>query len=146
MKQIIFFLLLSYSNPLFAQYKSDSIAIVDLLKADYKTLERFDIQKHVANCTQDYRLIEDGEIWNLQKEIEYFKANANRSITRKDNFSIQKLTVSGNIAYAIYILRSQISEKNQISTKAWTESAVFHKTTGKWKIAMIHSTTIQGKQ
>ena len=99
----------------------------------------------MANCTSDYTLIEDGEIWSLQKEIEYFKSNAHRVISRVNNFKIHKLTIAGSVAYLIYELKSEIKENGKFSTKAWTETAVFRKVAGKWKIALIHSTTIGGK-
>ena len=145
MKYSLFCLLILASSKLFSQTSTDSLAIVQLLKNDYKTLETFDIAKHIANCTPDYLLIEDGEIWNLQKEIEYFKSNANRRIVRKDQFTIHTFRLSGNVAYLIYELKSEINENGKISAKNWTESAVFRKSTGKWKIAMIHSTTIAAK-
>lgn len=129
----------------FSQQKADSIAIVQLLKNDYKTLEKFDINKHIANCTTDYMLIEDGEVWTLQKEVEYFKANAIRQQTRKDNFTIYKFSSSGTTAYLVYHLKSDLSEKGKVTTKNWTESAVFKKSAGAWKIALIHSTTVAGK-
>lgn len=145
MKRLVILLLVNVTMHAFSQRSADSTAIINLLISDYKTLQNFDIQKHISNCTKDYRLVEDGEIWDLKKEIEYFKSNAGRSLTRKDNFSIQKVTVSGNMAFAIYILRTEIREKNQLSSKAWTETAAFQKVSGSWKIALIHSTTISGK-
>ena len=129
----------------FAQPKGDSIAIVQLLKDDYKTLEKFDANKHIAHCTKDYMLIEDGEVWTLQRELEYFKSNANRLLTRKDQFSIYKFSVSGNTAYLVYHLKSDINEKGKVTTKNWTESAVFRKDSKGWKIALIHSTTVASK-
>lgn len=129
----------------FAQQNNDSIAVIQLLKNDYRTLEKFEIKKHVANCTSDYMLIEDGEVWTLQKELEYFRSNANRTIIRKDHFSIYKFSASGNTAYLVYHLKSEINEKGKVTTKNWTESAVFRKAAGSWKIALIHSTTVASK-
>ena len=133
------------STRIFSQQPADSILIAELLKSDYKTLEKFDVQKHLAHCTSDYILIEDGEIWNLQKEIQYFKSNAHRVITRKDFFTIHQVRVTGNAAYMVYQLKSDITENNKVSTKYWSESAVFRKLQGKWKIALIHSTTVEKK-
>jgi Domain of unknown function (DUF4440) len=128
-----------------SQQKADSLAVVQLLKNDYKTLEKFDITKHIANCTPDYMLIEDGEVWTLQKELEYFRSNANRSLTRRDYFTIYKFFTSGNTAYLVYHLKSDMNEKGKVTTKNWTESAVFKKSAGTWKIALIHSTTVASK-
>ena len=140
---LIIVLILSLSKAICQN--ADSIAIIQLLKSDYKPLQNFDIAAHTANCTSDYYLIEDAEVWSLQKEIEYFRLNASRRMTRKDQFTIRTLKLHGNVAYLIYELKSDITEGGKISTKYWTESAVFRKVAGKWKIALIHSTTIPGK-
>lgn len=144
-KLIAYFVFQSFTFIGFAQHKADSMAVVQLLRNDYKTLEKFDINKHVANCTKDYMLIEDGEVWTLQKELEYFKANATRVLTRKDYFSMYKFSLSGNTAYLVYHLKSDINEKGKVTTKNWTESAVFRKEATGWKIALIHSTTVESK-
>lgn len=45
-----------------AQHQSDSAILVQLLKDDYKTMVSWDIEKHKGYCTDDYILIENGEI------------------------------------------------------------------------------------
>ncbi len=49
------------------------MAIVQLVKEDYRTLQNWNIGKHKANCTENYILIENGEILNLADEIQYFE-------------------------------------------------------------------------
>ena len=60
----------------FSQQKNDSSKIVQLLKEDYKTLASWDIEKHKDFCTDDYILIENGEIWNMEKEADNYKKTA----------------------------------------------------------------------
>lgn len=129
----------------FCQPKADSIAVLQLLKTDYKTLENFDVKGHVANCTSDYMLIEDGEVWSLQKELEYFRSNANRSLKRRDYFTVYKFSSVGTTAYLVYHLKSDINENGKVTTKNWTESALFRKIGSSWKIALIHSTTVASR-
>jgi lactoylglutathione lyase len=124
------------------QGNSDSATIVQLLKDDYKTMQNWDTQKHIANCTKDYLLIENGEIWDLQKEIESYKANANRIIKRTDSFNILSLKIFGNVAYDVHHLQSVITENNTSIIKVWNESVVFRKEGGRWKIALIHSSLL----
>jgi lactoylglutathione lyase len=125
-----------------AQEKNDSATIIQLLKDDYKTMQNWDTQKHIAHCTNDYLLIENGEIWNLQKEIESYKANANRIIKRTDSFNILSLKIFGNVAYDVHHLQSVITENNNSIIKVWNESVVFRKEGGRWKIALIHSSLL----
>ena len=142
MKSILLLLFLAILINTQAQYKNDSIAIVQLLKKDYATMSNHDIKTHVAYCTTDYLLIENGEVWDLQKETEWYKSNAHRRITRTDSFTIRTIKVFNNLAYAVYHLRSDITENNILKIKVWNESVVFRKEQGSWKIALIHSTPV----
>lgn len=126
----------------FSQNKSDSLAIVTLLKDDYSTMGNWNIAKHMQNCTANYLLIEEGEIWNMEKEKKYYKENSNRVIERKDYFTINYVRIYGNTAYAVYNLRSEIKENSTMKIKNWNESSIFRKLNGVWKIELIHSTPI----
>ena len=145
MKQLFVLLYLLLSLNLFSQNK-DSIAIVQLLVKDYKTMGNWDIKTHIENCTANYLLVENGEIWDLNKEIEYYKSNTNRKIDRKDYFEIKYVRISGNNAYAVYHLRSDISENGMLKVKTWLESVIFRKIAGIWKIELIHSTPVEIKK
>lgn len=140
MKHLLLFIFLTISFTVFAQQKKDSVEIVNLLIKDYKTLGTWDINTHIKNCTKNYLLIENGEIWDMKKESEYFIKNANRTIDRKNYFDIKYIRVSGNNAYAVYNLKSDITEKGVLTIMKWVESAIFKKINGSWKIELIHST------
>ena len=137
---LIFFLIVSMK--ILSQGKNDSVEIIQLLKDDYKTMVTSDIKKHIGYCTDDYLLIENGEIWTMEKEAEYYKQNAQRVIERSDYFDFKYIKISENTAYAVYNLRSDITENGKLTQKNWNESAVFRKLDGRWKIAHIHSTKI----
>ena len=127
---------------LFSQNKSDSVAIVKLLMDDYSTMGNWNIAKHMQNCTENYLLIEEGEIWNMEKERKYYLENASRTIERKDYFNILYVKVYGTTAYAVYNLKSDIKENAVMKVKNWNESAFFRKVKGAWKIELIHSTSV----
>ena len=48
----------------------DLLKIKQLIIHDYETLSNVDIEGHKSNVTNDYILIEDGNIWDLKDEIE----------------------------------------------------------------------------
>jgi len=139
------FLILSLlvSINIFSQQKNDSTEIIQLLKEDYKTMVNMDIKRHMNNCTEDYLLIEDGEVWNMEKESDFYRKNASRTIERKDHFDFKYIKIVGNIAYTVYNLKSDIIENRKLTQKNWNESTIFRKVNGKWKIALIHSTPIK---
>ena len=138
---LIFFSLLTLSGKIKAQ--EDSLALVQLLRGDYKTLENSDWETHQNNCAPDYLLIENGEVWDLAKEVESMKSKAGIKTTRTDQFDFKSLKVEGNQAYAVYELKSQITRDNQTNNYHWIESAIFQKISGEWKIKLIHSSLIK---
>jgi hypothetical protein len=144
--KILFFIFSLISTNSFCQEKNDSIAIVQLLIKDYKTLGNWDVKSHVENCTDNYLLIENGEIWDLKKEVEYFTQNANRVIDRKNYFDIKYIRIYGNYAYAVYTLRSDILENGSLTSKNWIESSIFRKIKNNWKVELINSTPIDLKK
>ncbi len=142
MKYFICALFVSISLISYSQ-KSDSTVIIQLLKNDYKTMLSMDLNKHVSNCTEDYLLIEGGDIWNMEKESKWYKDDANKVSDRKDNFDFKHIRIEGNTAYAVYNLKSDITKEGKLTQKNWNESAVFRKVNGEWKIALIHSTPVK---
>ena len=129
----------------FAQHKSDSAEIMNLIAKDYETMRNWDIQKHVQHCTSNYTLIENGEIWDINKEKEYYLANANRAVARKDYFDVKSVNVYASIGYTVYTLKSEITENGSTKTIVWNESVICRKVDNKWKIELIHSTMVSKK-
>ena len=101
-----------------------------------------DINKHKGFCTEDYLLIENGEIWNMEREAIDYKKKAQRVIQRNDHFDFKYVKVENNTAYVVYGLKSDITESGKLTTRHWNESTIFRKVDGSWKIALIHSTPI----
>jgi hypothetical protein len=142
MKYLLCLLCLIFSAMAFSQ-KNDSTTILQLLKNDYSTMLSMDLNKHRSNCTEDYLLIEAGDIWNMEKEAQWYKDAANKVADRKDNFDFKHIRIDENVAYVVYNLRSDITKEGKLIQKNWNESAIFRKVNGEWKIALIHSTPIK---
>ena len=68
----------------------------------------------MGNCTDDYLLIENGEICNMKREVEDYKANANRVINRKDHFDFKYIKILDSLAYTVYNLESDIIENDKL--------------------------------
>jgi predicted enzyme related to lactoylglutathione lyase len=101
--------------------------------------------EHAQNCTADYLLIENGEVWDLPKELEYYHLKSGTKTTRKDKFQFRNVKVYGNIGYAVYDLQSDIIENGILKNYHWNESVMFRKLNNQWKIALIHSTPAKGR-
>ena len=145
MKYTLLILTLFLSTTILAQEKKDSLEIVQLLKEDYHTLQTYDIKKHRELCTDNYFLIEDGEIMNMDDEAAFYKKNADRVFDRKDDFDFKYINIFENVAYSVYKLKSDFDENGNLTQMNWSESAIFRKIDGVWKIELIHSTPIETK-
>jgi hypothetical protein len=122
---------------------NDSAAIAQLIIADYKTFNNWNYRQHQLHCLPHYHLIENGEVMNLQDEVNYFKKNSHRKIKREDTFHFSQIRIQGNTAFAIYKLASTIEEEGKLKHFKWTESAVCENTGDGWKLALIHSTLVK---
>jgi hypothetical protein len=145
MKYIFTILSMIVFQPGYSQRSSDSTEIVHVLKEDYKTMVTHDINRHKGFCTEDYLLIENGEIWNMEREAIDYKKKEHSVIERNDYFDFKYLRMESNTAYAVYRLKSDIKESGKLTTRHWNESTIFRKVEGVWKIALIHSTPIVSK-
>ena len=145
MKYLLTAFICAFAQTALCQAQRDSMEIVQVLKDDYKTMINWDINKHKSLCTDDYILIEDGEIWTMEKEAEHYRKSANRILDRQDYFDFMFVRVIGTTAYTVYNLKSDITEAGKLITRRWNESVVFRKIQGKWKIALIHSTPVDKK-
>ena len=126
----------------YSQKSNDSTEIIQVLKEDYKTMVTHNINKHRRFCTDDYLLIENGEIWNMEREAIDYKKKEQRVIERNDYFDFKYIRTEGNIAYAVYGLTADITENGTLTRRHWNEGTIFRKA---WKIALIHSTPIVSK-
>lgn len=142
MRWILFSILSLCSSVSFSQHTADSLAIMTLIQNDYATYETLDIEAHRKNCTIDYILIENGEIWSIEQEAAYMKS-LNEKSKRINQFDKVSVTVERSFAYVVYELKSQITRNNITKNYQWTESVVLRKQSGAWKIALIHSTKVK---
>jgi len=77
----------------YSQESSDSTEIIHVFKEDYKTMVTHDINKHKSFCTEDYLLIENDAIWNMEREAIDYKKKEHRVIERNDHFDFKYIKV-----------------------------------------------------
>jgi len=141
MKWLICIFCLAHSATSWCQH--DSTKIITLLKNDYSTMPNLDLDKHKSNCTEDYLLIEAGDIWDMKREAQWYNDPSSKVTDRKDQFEFKYIRIEGNIAYAVYNLKSAIVKEGKLVQMNWNESAIFRRVKGEWKIALIHSTPVK---
>ena len=93
-------------------------------------------------CTADYKVLENGEIWDLERDLSSAKALADTGRRRTDSVEFKQTKIIGNSAYTVYLLVSDIEKSGIITRKRWLESAVFERNGPGWRISLVHSTEL----
>jgi hypothetical protein len=103
---------------------------------------KMDKQAYRSILTEDYLLLENGEILDTEGDIAAMP-DRDSGYKRTDSFDFRLVKIEGDIAWAVYFLKSEIADRvNGIQHKEWLESAVLHRSDAGWKIALLHSTKI----
>lgn len=114
--------------------------VVETYYAVYYT--QFDKQKYRAMLTDDYLLLENGEIMDASADLAVMPKPEDE-YKRADRFDFRSIQVAADTAYAIYFLESKISDKrNGTRTRRWLESIILRPAGNSWQVALLHSTRI----
>ena len=129
---------------LHAASKETSAALKQIV-ADYYRIYFVELDQHKYRTllTDDYVLLEGGEIQDADKDISFMPKPA-EEYRREDAFEFKSLSIEGDIAFAVYFLKSDIRTKKDGATKrAWLESMIFRRDgADRWRIALLHSSKL----
>ncbi len=125
-----------------AQAADEAAAVQQAIRNNYATYSGFDEQKYRATTTEDFVLLEHGELIDREADIG-FMAKPGTGFGRTDAFDFHSVKVEGDVAWAVYTLRSEIyDDARGARSREWLESAVLERTDGVWKLALTHSTRV----
>ena len=115
-------------------------------KAPFLTVQEFfaaisdiDHPKLKETTTEDFQLLENGEIWDVDKLISVIQPS---KVKRQNYFNLVTSEISGNMAWVSYWNRAKFSIGDKVQEVLWLESAVLTKEKSDWLIQMLHSTKI----
>jgi ketosteroid isomerase-like protein len=130
-------------TPGIAATADDAAAVKQLIKDYYSIFfTTLDKPRYRSLLTEDYQLLEDGEILDTEGDIA-FMPKPEDNYKRIDSFDFRSVKVQGDIAYAIYFLKSAITDKkNGARTAEYLESAILRRNDRIWRMALLHSTRI----
>lgn len=101
------------SGPAFAA--NEELAVQEAIRENYATYSGFDEPRYRATTTDDFLLLEQGEL--IDRE--------------------------GDVAYAVYVLKSDITDDARgTRIREWLESAILRRDGTRWKMALLHSTRV----
>lgn len=99
-------------------------------------------QKYRSLLTDDYLLLENGEILDIEGDMALMPA-ADSDYRRTDAFDFRSVKIHGDTAYAVYFLKSEMTDKkNGTRNREWLESAILRRSDKGWRMALLHSTRI----
>jgi ketosteroid isomerase-like protein len=93
--------------------------------------------------TDDYVLLEDGDIISLEKDISLMPTPQD-DYQRKDTFDFRSVKIQKDVAYLVYFLKSDIRDKQEgARQRAYLESMILRRDSGgTWRVALLHSTKL----
>jgi ketosteroid isomerase-like protein len=115
-------------------------AIADVYVTFYAGLDK---QKYRALLTEDYVLLEQGKLLDIEGDLALMPTPES-GYKRADAFDFRSVRVHGDIAYAVYFLKSEIKDAKGTRNREWLESAILRRSGSRWLMALLHSTRIMG--
>ncbi|QDP02412.1 hypothetical protein [Thalassotalea sp. PS06] len=97
-----------------------------------------DKDKVKNSVTDDFILLEQGEVWDLEITLSIVKG----PIPRTNGFNIISSDIRDDLALYNYWTQSKIGEGDNPSVITWLESVVVVKTDQGWKLQQFHSTKV----
>lgn len=108
----------------------------------YRAFAGTDRAHYRTFMTDDYLLLENGELLDLAGD-QAMMATLPADYQRTDTFDFRYVRIDRDHAYLAYFLRSEMNDSQQGQrSRQWLESAVFRRTFGEWRCALLHSTRI----
>ncbi len=108
-----------------------------LAKRDTTTLKIY--------CTEDMILLEDREVWTLDTLTLKVSQNKDTSYNRVNKMDFIETKIEGKTAWTCYYNQANITRKGKQVMVRWLETAILIKDKQKWKMRVLHSTTIERK-
>lgn len=147
-----FFFLLLLSVPVAAQTSAENEEqqIKDLISNYFQDIFSKNAQDKLAVYqTEDYILLEDGEVWDTEIIKTYMeKAAARERLPERINtFNFIEVKVAGDMAWAAYHNNAVFKmDDKKVGEMNWLESATAIRTEDGWKLQMLHSTVVREKE
>jgi len=142
----LFFVTLSYCQVSNTPHKIQITNLVqDSFDELWANLNADSIEKYYTN---DFLLLENGEIWNNDSIVNYIKKAKLKTpkSNRINKIEVIAIKIKEKTAWIAYQNYATISVGNEIVRKAhWLESATATLTENGWKLEMLHSTRIKNE-
>lgn len=122
---------------------SEEESVRQFVKDDYFAFYvLMDREKYRAMLADDYLLLEQGEVLDIEGDLELMPS-PDIDYKRKDSFEFHSVRINGDTAWAVYTLRSEITDKNRGPRhREFLESMILRRSGTGWLAALLHSTLV----
>ncbi len=124
--------------------KTSEEQIKDLITdAFQKIFSDLDPQALDTYCTEDFLLLETGEVWDMEKMRDYLRKSQEQksSVKRMNSFDFIKINIEGKTAWVAYYNKAEFKAGDKVVKEMnWLESAAAVLTEEGWKLQLLHST------
>jgi hypothetical protein len=141
MKKIALFVLLSTQFS-FAQ-TSEKAEVQQVVTRFFDALSVANIPLMKAEVSDDFMLLENGEIWTIDTLANKISRPKPEGYLRQNSFDFLSTKIDKNRAYVYYKNKAEISSKTRNATIKWLESAILRKEKGRWRMEFMHSTPMK---
>ena len=128
------------SGPAFAS--NETAVVQEAIRENYAAYSSFDERRYRATTTDDFLLLEQGELIDREGDVANM-AKPGTGFRRTDHFEFNSVRIIGDVAYAVYVLKSDITDDARgTRSREWLESAILRRDGSRWKMALLHSTRV----
>ncbi|MUP46597.1 nuclear transport factor 2 family protein [Gramella sp. BOM4] len=140
MKKIVL-LLLILSFQVQAQ-SADEKQLKELIQNSFdEVLSELKVEAIPKYFTDDFLLLEVGEVWDMERLINELKAANMQGMKRLNDFDFIKVKLSGDTAWIAYHNEATFQRDGEtVQVIKWLESATAVRTENGWRLDMLHST------
>jgi len=140
-KKIALFFLLSTQFS-FAQ-TTEKAEVQQVITRFFDALSVANIPLMKAEVSDDFILLENGEIWTIDTLANKISGPKPEGYLRQNSFDFVSTKIDKNRAYVYYKNKAEISSKTRNATIKWLESAILRKEKGRWRMEFMHSTPMK---
>ncbi len=108
-----------------------------------KIFSDLDPQSLDTYCTQDFLLLETGEVWDMDKMRNYLDraSKQEKNVIRFNSFDFIEIKIEGKMAWVAYHNKAEFKSGEEVVRELnWLESATAILTEEGWKLQLLHST------
>ena len=140
-KKIALFFLLSTQFS-FAQ-TPEKVEVQQVITRFFDALSVANIPLMKAEVSDDFILLENGEIWTIDTLANKISRPKPEGYLRQNSFDFVSTKIDKNRAHVYYKNKAEISSKTRNATVKWLESAILRKEKGRWRMELMHSTPMK---